>query len=108
MSDTPMTDAEVRDNFHDDCGEVGAHPEWVVSETTCAKFIALSRLLERDRDRLLADNKALREVLDTLMTEVECLDDISLSRDIEPYKAQACWDYAVDKARAILAKTEQK
>lgn len=58
-------------------------------------------------ERKAAHFDALRSALDALLVEVESLDDYSLTRDIEPHKAQACWDYVIDQARtALLEATE--
>lgn len=45
----------------------------------------------------------LRKALDELLSAVDSLDDISLTRDVEPYKAQANWDDALATARNALA-----
>jgi len=42
---------------------------------------------------------ALRDLLE----QVESLEGYSLTRDIEPYKAQAIWDSAIRNARNALA-----
>jgi hypothetical protein len=49
--------------------------------------------------------KMLRDALCQLLNEVECLDDITFSRDIEPYKAEACWEDALDTAAKALKET---
>ncbi len=51
--------------------------------------------------------KMLTDALQTLLDEIECLDDISVSRDTEAYKAQACWDYALENAYAALKKAKE-
>lgn len=53
--------------------------------------------LKRQRDEL-------RRALTDLHDQVESLESYTLTRDVEHYKAQACWDDAVDNARALLAK----
>ena len=77
---TPRTDAVVAKTWPTECG---------------ALLYDLARSLE-------AENAKLRAALDGLLVEVESLDDYSLTRDTEPYKAQACWDYAIDTARTVL------
>ena len=54
----------------------------------------------------VAKIKMLTDALQTLLDEIECLDDISVSRDTETYKAQACWDYALENAYAALKKAK--
>lgn len=41
---------------------------------------------------------ALRELLE----QIDSLDDVKFSRDIEPYKAEACWETALYQARQAL------
>ena len=43
--------------------------------------------------------QALRELLE----QIETLESVTFSRDLEPYKAEACWDDAILNARAALA-----
>jgi hypothetical protein len=66
-------------------------------EVVSAEF---ARRLEMDRARL-------RDVLKDLLDQVESLNGYELTRDIESYKAQACWDDAIDKAGAILSELER-
>lgn len=42
--------------------------------------------------------RALRNLLDM----VESLEDYTLTSDLEPYKAQACWDDAIREASDVL------
>lgn len=49
-------------------------------------------------DREFKLERALRRLLD----QVESLEDYSLTRDTEPYKAQACWDDAIREASNLL------
>lgn len=41
-------------------------------------------------ERTLIDRLAL--ALRDLLDQVQSLDDFTLTRDVEPYKAEACWD----------------
>lgn len=45
---------------------------------------------------------ALERALRSLLEQVESLEDYSLTRDLEPYKAQACWDDAIRTASDLL------
>jgi len=69
----------------------------VATEFGTHKFVELCRQLE-------TANKELRSALDDLVTEIDCLSDIQVSRDTAQYKAQACWDYALENARNALIK----
>lgn len=50
-------------------------------------------------------NAKLRRALQDLLEQVRSLNGYELTRDIEPHKAQACWDYAVEQAGNILGVT---
>ena len=56
----------------------------------------LNRLTGR---RTMTVEQALRELLE----QIETLESVTFSRDLEPYKAEACWDDAILNARAALA-----
>ena len=49
----------------------------------------------------------VREALRDLLEQVESLNDYELTRDVDNYKAQACWDDAIRRAQAALAACEQ-
>jgi hypothetical protein len=83
---TPATNALVNKRFHE---EPTMGRNWPISESDGAALIAHARKLE----------SALRDLLD----QVESLNGYELTRDVEPYKAQACWDDAIDRARDALA-----
>jgi len=51
---------------------------------------------------LIAERDKLRSALKELVEQVDSLDGIELTRDQEPYKAQACWDEALDRAKLAL------
>jgi hypothetical protein len=44
----------------------------------------------------------LERALRRLLEEVESLEDYTLTSDVEPYKAQACWDDAIREASNLL------
>jgi len=44
--------------------------------------------------------RALRDLLE----QIDLLDNITFSRDTEPYKAEACWEDALRRAKNALAK----
>lgn len=44
----------------------------------------------------------LAHALRNLLEQVESLDDYTLTRDVEPYKAQANWDAAIRDAHEVL------
>lgn len=44
----------------------------------------------------------LHQALFELLEQVESLDGYQLTRDVEQYKAQACWDAALEQAAAAL------
>ena len=81
-----------------DFDELGAEDEdknssaWQNAELLCA--------LRNSAPDLIAAVEALSGLLD----EVESLDDFTVTRDIERYKAEANWEDAIDKANAVLAK----
>ena len=46
----------------------------------------------------------LQSALADLIEQIDTLDDVTMSRDVEPYKAQASWDEALRRARFASAK----
>lgn len=48
------------------------------------------------------EERRLRSALRDLVEQVELLEDVTYSRDTEPYKAEACWDDALRRAKAAL------
>lgn len=92
---TPLTDElEERDMRAETQGEVNK---------ILRDALSSHRKLEA-KSALLAD---MRSALRGLVEQVESLEGYQLTRDIEPHKAQACWDYVIDQARtALLEATE--
>jgi hypothetical protein len=45
---------------------------------------------------------ALRQAMAELLEQVKSLEGYELTRDAEPYKAQACWDDAIRRAEDLL------
>lgn len=56
--------------------------------------------------KLQDETKELKRILRQLLDEIESLYDYELTRDTEPYKAQACWDYAMDAAYKAVKEGE--
>lgn len=56
-------------------------------------------------DRLHTQRDELRSALVDLLEQVEQLDGYELTRDLEPYKAEANWDDALHRARTVLRLT---
>jgi uncharacterized protein YjiS (DUF1127 family) len=54
--------------------------------------------LVRAWDEQTKVRKALRDLLD----QIALLEDVIFSKDIERYKAEACWNDAMDRARDAL------
>ena len=122
MSNEPITDKTATAYLAGEIGPQDILHDMGILERELAAEKKLSAACSRDcnntalernaaLDALAAEQskvKELREALDTLMTEVECFDDFSLSRDCAPHEAQECWDYAVDKAQTVLLKTKAK
>lgn len=50
----------------------------------------------------MTELETMRSALRELLEQIDLLDDVTLCRDIEPYKAQACWDDALSRARKAL------
>lgn len=48
----------------------------------------------------------LRAALKDFLEQVENLDDYQLTRDLEPYKAQAVWDDVLHRASEVLGKNK--
>jgi hypothetical protein len=46
--------------------------------------------------------KVLLSVLEELVEQIDCLDGIEFTKDLEPHKAEACWDYALVRARNLI------
>ena len=44
----------------------------------------------------------LEDALAELLLQVESLEGYELTRDVEPHKAQACWDDAIRRAHEAL------
>ena len=57
---------------------------------------------------LMNENGKLRSALSDLLEQIECLGGIEYSKDLEPYKAEACWDDAIRRAQRALAKTPEQ
>jgi len=65
---------------------------------------------EEDRDFLVLAAQSfhgLRQALDELLEQIECLGGIEHCRDVEPYKAEACWDDAIRRAQDALARARK-
>lgn len=60
----------------------------------------------RSLSELIAEHKAMQRALIDLLDQIDSLDDYSLTRDLEPYEAEACWDGALDYARDVLRRTQ--
>jgi hypothetical protein len=58
-------------------------------------------------DETLAHIAKLERALRDLLEQVDDLDDYTLTRNIESYKAQAVWDDTIENARSALAKTKE-
>ena len=54
--------------------------------------------LERSLSEREEECERLRDALHGLLEQVDSLDDYTLTRDVEMYKAQACWDDAIRTA----------
>jgi hypothetical protein len=64
---------------------------------------------EQDRDFvILAAHHfhSMRQALDELLQQIECLGGIEHSRDVEPYKAEANWDDALRRAQDALKRAK--
>jgi hypothetical protein len=46
---------------------------------------------------------ALKQAAQDLLDQIQSLENYTLSRDLEPHKAQACWDDAIRATKAALA-----
>lgn len=46
----------------------------------------------------------LRELLE----EIDCLDSVSFSRDLEPHKAEAIWEYSLQRARNLVRQVDRE
>ena len=53
----------------------------------------------------MTKEQKLRSALQDLYDQVCSLEDYTTTRDIERHKAEACMDYAVEKARTVLKET---
>lgn len=65
---------------------------------------------EDDRDFLILAARnfhSMRQALDELLEQIECLSGIEHSKDVEPYKAEACWDDALRRAQDALARARK-
>ena len=83
---TPETDALCASLFHDDGPSLSAPDGWVCPERDAAKIAAHARKMEAERDRLLAENKALREALEWALPLVDRHASYDL-RDMEKHRA---------------------
>jgi len=61
---------------------------------------------EAERDALSAQVGRLREALKDLLEQIDSLEGMQLTRDIEPYKAEANWNDVYSRARTALAQGE--
>ena len=51
---------------------------------------------------MTALEQKLTSALRDLLEQIDCLDDISYSRDLEPYKAEAIWNDVYNHACKVL------
>ena len=58
--------------------------------------------IEIGKQESAARIKKLERALKELYEQVQSLDDYTLTRDTEAYKAQACWDDALTQASIVL------
>lgn len=74
------------------------------NELDAAIDLSIAAINSNSREQQLERHcAALAGALRGLKEQVESLDDYSLTRDTEPYKAQACWDNAQHTAFNALA-----
>jgi hypothetical protein len=52
--------------------------------------------------RAWEEQSKLRSALSELLDAIESLEGYELTRDVGHYKAQACWDDAIRRARDLL------
>jgi len=83
----------------------GNHQGLIISETDGANIaVAYDK---RDAS-LIAAAPDLLKALNEILEQIECLGAIEYSKDLEPYKAEACWDYAVSRAHSVIARATGK
>ena len=52
----------------------------------------------------MTNETALLRALEELLEQIDSLEGVTFTRDTEAYKAEACWDYALIRARALVRK----
>jgi hypothetical protein len=63
-------------------------------------------LVKKDFARQLErENAELRSALKDLLEQVESLDGYQVTRDLDRYKAEACFDDAMERARNALSRS---
>ena len=78
----------------------------IATRASCSAITELARSLERSLSEREEECERLRDALQGLLEQVDSLDDYTLTRDVEMYKAQACWDDAIRTAIDALSAAE--
>ena len=69
-----------------------------ITDMVAAEFDSLNAALAQSESR----RKELYRALSDLLEQIECLDGIEYTKDIESYKAEAIWDDVIRQAQDAL------
>jgi hypothetical protein len=67
------------------------------------------RMQEENEARRFGEEQTIRHLraaLADLLEQIDSLDGVDLSRDTDEYKAEACWNDAIEQAHRVLKETE--
>jgi len=85
-TETPLTDKE-------------AFSDHIMPEMQSVP-VGFARRLERERGELMRG-------LDELLQEIDNLEGVEYTRNIEPYKAESVWSCTLDRARVLLERMKE-
>ena len=92
------------------CAELEAERDTLHAELAVAneRIATLSSYHDPKQEvaRAQAHTTALREALKDLLEQVDSLDDIKFTRDVDSYKAKASWNDAYERACKALRQGE--
>lgn len=69
-----------------------------------SSWLERQRIARKMRDQE-EDRERLKIAVQGLLEQIDMLDSYTLSKDLDPYKAEACWDDAINYAKSALARS---
>lgn len=112
MKQTPLIDTAYIETIE---GKLHVSPgDWIITGVRGERYPCKPDIFARTYEPADAESEAARirreevepllQALRDLYEQVESLDDVQFTRDIDPHKAETNWNDAVLRARALLAR----